>query len=127
MPVPSALEQASLAANLLVPVVAACQLNRAIESGMNDDGDTRRPALADLRDSGNIEEEADQVVFIWGGKRKEIRREQILSVEKNRHGEQKDIRIVFDRARQRIRELPRHGGPPPATTGEGKEDGWRVD
>lgn len=95
-----------------IPVVAACQLNRAIESGMKDDGDTRRPTLADLRDSGNIEEEADQVVFIWGGKRKEIRREQILSVEKNRHGEQKDIRIVFDRARQRIRELPRHGGPP---------------
>jgi replicative DNA helicase len=41
------------------PVLAVCQLNRAPEER---DGE---PRLSDLRDSGQIEQDADTVVFLW--------------------------------------------------------------
>jgi replicative DNA helicase len=42
------------------PVVAACQLNRAIENR----GELAEPMLSDLRESGSIEQDATQVWFI---------------------------------------------------------------
>ena len=50
----------TIANELNIPVVVASQLNRALEH--RGEGD-RRPTLADLRDSGNIEQDAD-VVFL---------------------------------------------------------------
>jgi replicative DNA helicase len=52
---------ALLARQLHVPVLLLCQLSR--DSVRN--GQLRRPALADLRDSGNIEQDARQVVFLY--------------------------------------------------------------
>lgn len=49
-----------LARRLDVPVLAAAQLNRAVE-GQSD----RRPDLKDLRDSGEIEENADTVTALY--------------------------------------------------------------
>ncbi len=43
-------------------VVLLCQLNRGLEGRGDND---RRPVLADLRDSGEIEEDADVVLFLY--------------------------------------------------------------
>lgn len=49
-----------VAKDLDVAVIAVCQLNRQTENR-----DNKRPQLSDLRDSGNIEQDANAVIFVY--------------------------------------------------------------
>ncbi len=79
----------NLARELKIPVLAISQLSRAVEQR-----GTRKPQLADLRESGAIEQDADVVMFIWreDGEHPE---QVTLDIQKHRNGPTGEISLVF--------------------------------
>jgi len=93
----------NLARELKIPVLAVSQLSRAVEQRGQ-----KRPQLADLRESGSIEQDADVVMFLWREDEEDI--ENInLDIAKHRNGPLKQIKLYFrgDRIRFYGREVKR--------------------
>lgn len=119
----------ALAKELGVPILLLSQLNRAVEGR-----DNKRPTLSDLKESGDIEQDADQVMFLYreeyylarqkprrrDGEKGDsfIAREQEwatqleaargiaeIDLAKNRHGPTGGVKAHFDGLRQRFDNL----------------------
>ena len=125
----------TLAKELNVPVVALSQLSRAVEQR-----DDKRPQLADLRESGTIEQDADVVMFIyreeyylerqkpiphpgekddryaekvekWEQRREEVRNLAEVIVAKQRHGPTGIVSLQFEGQYTRFHDLDRQHTP----------------
>ncbi len=87
----------TLAKELGIAVVVLSQLNREVERRAD-----RKPQLADLRDSGAIEQDADVVMFLWPARDLSEGQKLVgLTLAKNRQGRSGDIALHFDGAIQR--------------------------
>ncbi len=117
----------ALAKELAVPVIALAQLNREVEKRPN-----KRPQISDLRESGQIEQDADVIVFAWRGEYYGIdfyesdddgpttstANTVLLDFAKNRNGPTGEIIIGCDIARGRFWDLaePAWGWQPESVT-----------
>ncbi|WP_382307326.1 replicative DNA helicase [Herbiconiux sp. UC225_62] len=87
-----------LAKDFNVPVIAAAQLRRA----QPQKGKQRvLPTLADLREAGGIEQNADVVMLLDRGVEKEAR-DLTVVVAKNRHGEEKQVTLRWEAEYARV-------------------------
>jgi replicative DNA helicase len=82
-----------LARELEIPVIALAQLSRNVEHR-----DDKRPIMADLRDSGSIEQDADIVAFLYREEYYTHKRpgECDLIVAKNRQGSTATLKYLFE-------------------------------
>jgi replicative DNA helicase len=115
----------ALAKELNVPVVAAAQLSRQVENR-----EDKRPQLADLRESGSIEQDADVVMSIyresyylsrtepregtqehldWREKMDRIRNEAEIIIGKQRHGPIGVVKLHYDENITKFSNLAREG------------------
>ena len=100
-----------IARELHVPVMALSQLNRSVENRS-----PQIPQLADLRESGSIEQDADVVAFIYredfynpDTDRKNITD---IIIKKHRNGPIGGLELYFDKDKQRFRSLEtKHSQP----------------
>jgi len=111
----------ALAKELDVPVLALSQLSRAVEQR-----DDKKPQLADLRESGSIEQDADVVMFVfreayyierkepalgsiehaeWRQKMDEISSLAEIIISKQRHGPTGNVKVEFESMYTRFKNL----------------------
>jgi len=111
----------ALAKELDAPVLALSQLSRAVEQR-----DDKKPQLADLRESGSIEQDADVVMFVyreayylerkeptlgsiehaeWQQKMDEISRLADIMIGKQRHGPTGNIKVEFEAMYTKFKDL----------------------
>ncbi len=100
----------AIARELNVPVLALSQLSRSVESRS-----PQIPQLADLRESGSIEQDADVVAFIYredyynpDTDRKNITD---IFIKKHRNGPTGNIELYFDKEKQRFKGLDKRHAP----------------
>lgn len=101
----------AMAKELGVPVIILAQLNRGVEQRVN-----RRPTMADLRDSGAIEQDADKILAVYrdelydeNSKYKGIAEIEIL---KHRSGETGRVMLAFQGRFNRFKSLSKDWVPP---------------
>jgi replicative DNA helicase len=96
-----------VARELNVPVLALSQLSRSVESRS-----PQIPQLADLRDSGSIEQDADVVMFIYREEyyNPETDRKKItdLFIKKHRNGPTGGVELRFENEKQRFSSVDTH-------------------
>jgi len=100
----------SLARELNVPVLALSQLSRAVEQRV-----PQIPRLADLRESGSLEQDADVVMFIYREDRyrSDTARKNIadIIIAKHRNGPIGKVELYFDERRVTFRSLEKEEYP----------------
>lgn len=104
----------AIARELNIPVIALSQLSRSVESR-----ESHQPRLADLRESGSIEQDADVVMFIY---RESMYRPELppdrrnladVIIAKHRNGPTGKISLFFDEQRVTFRTTERQRAEPP--------------
>ena len=84
----------AIALELKIPLIACAQLSRAATTRVD-----KRPVLSDLRDSGAIEQDADEVLFLYREDyyNKETEKQNVAEciVAKNRHGETGTVELQW--------------------------------
>lgn len=97
------------ARDLNVPIMALSQLNRGLENRTE-----KRPQMADLRESGAIEQDADVIIGLYREEVYSKNKEEAKGVAealilKNRNGELSTIRMLFDGARFEFKNIAADG------------------
>lgn len=100
-----------IARELNVPLIALSQLSRSVESRH-----PQIPQLADLRESGSIEQDADVVAFIYRedyyNPETDRRNVTDIFIRKHRNGPTGAVELYFDKEKQRFRSLDtKHNQP----------------
>lgn len=96
----------NLARELKIPVLAVSQLSRAVEAR-----GSKVPMLADLRESGAIEQDADVVMFLYKTETESEKWEQQmvkLGIAKHRNGPLGEIDLIFKGDRIRFYGVDKH-------------------
>lgn len=100
-------EAKALAMDLNIPVIALCQLNRAVE-GRSD----REPTMADIRESGDFEQDASTILLLWNTNPNNPS-EKSIKVEKQRQGKIGKVDLEFDGNRMKFKEVRNRDGSIP--------------